>query len=1643
MICFQKFVTLWTGSKPSFREELRDLVAPPFRVCIKGAKLRISLLLVGFVAVLTLANRADAQTYYRWRTPGDGGFAVAGNWQQWNGSSWVAASNYPQTSDIVYFYGTNSPGSAPTPGTITTLANRTVNTIELFESGGLAASVNWDMSGNTLTASNYVRADSAYMSMTNGSYNFGALYSGVDSYGNYAHSGRFDATNGSTVSVAGETFLASRGFLYVTSGGNYTTASLRVADNSGFGSYSPGVNVDGSASRLTVTGTTDLGDNVTNGVHTVSNGGRVSSGGVLIDGGSLTITGSGSQWNAGELQINNRIGYTGLGVAHPIVIVSAGGLLTATGIDISEQTTNDVGTLIVTGPGSKIVTGGGIKLGLSSIGPSSSGVLKVLDQGVFNATSSTSGIDLKYQLDPPSVGPYSNYLILNNGVVGAATINVGSGAYVQGYGVLIGTQNIQSGALFQIASPSGTVYLSVDFDIGSRPAVIYSSGQPTLNGTVTIAGGSLTSANEINLGASGRLNGRGTISGGTELVSGSQINVSGGTLNTGYITGTAGAISVASGSTLSVNDAGVNSGFLGTISGAGDLVKTGTGIFTLGGSAANTNSGTTTVSGGRLELAKTAGVNALGGDLTITGGTVKYLAHNLLPNTTTVTINSGTVQLNGFSDTIGGLQGTGGTLNLDTTFGLGITQVSIGTLTYSGTIIGTGGIGKDGNGTLVLAGSGANTNSGSSNVSGGTLEFAKTAGVNALGGKLLVLGGVARHAANDQLPDFVAVQVDGGQWDLNSRSEVVSEFSGSGGSLNISNGGQLIDSQTSTTNYNGKITGNGGIFWKGGGGTLQLGGSVSNDFLGITKISGGTLEFNKTGGAVAASGSILMTGGIIKFLAANQTGIIPIAIEDGVFDTNGFAASIGTLSGANGTLQMGNSPLTVTQAANASFNGVLTGAGTFTKQGAATLTLGGTTANTNTGMTTVAAGTLELGKTASLNAIGGDLTVSGGTVKYLAHNLLPNSTTVTINGGTVQFNGFSDTIGGLQGTGGTLNLDTGFGLGITQVSAGTLTYSGTIIGTGGIGKDGNGTLVLAGTGANTFNGTSNVSSGILALAKSSNVDAIASDFLVLGGTLRLDAIGQIKDTASITVSSGTFQMAANSSENIKSLSGTGGTVQFDSNSALGIAESGSAVFSGVMAGVSTGGFVKGGPGTLTLSGAAANTLAGNMYARVGTLAFNKSPTNGGFAGNTLFVDGGIARLDANNQIGDSTTLAMEGGTFDVNGKTETIGSLAINGSGGGTVNINGGQLTVNQSLTRNFNGVIAGSTGTFILGGGPSVLTLNGAASNTFTGITRIATGNMFLAKTGGAIAIAGNVEVAGGQLFAGTGGQSEQIANTSTVTITGGIFNNDQIETIGGLSGSGGILGNTGILNVVQNTDSTFSGALMGGISSAQFHKMGGAKLTLAGNGSGYTGTTYIDAGHLAVTGSLGGPVQVASGAKLSGTGTILGTTTLGAGSTLAAGASVGTLTIDNSLNFAGGPSSTWEIEINGLATNNADRLSLTGASSTLDFLVTPASKIILSLVNLGAPFPAWEPREYTIAQVATAGNIRVNGTAFVYDQTHWDFAFTGFAPAGDRYLYVSGNSLMLHFQPVPEPAQMLLAIGGIAAAVWGFRRRSLWQRV
>jgi autotransporter-associated beta strand protein len=245
--------------------------------------------------------------------------------------------------------------------------------------------------------------------------------------------------------------------------------------------------------------------------------------------------------------------------------------------------------------------------------------------------------------------------------------------------------------------------------------------------------------------------------------------------------------------------------------------------------------------------------------------------------------------------------------------------------------------------------------------------------------------------------------------DLNDNLTV--QNSGTGGQLRIGSlAGLNLNANTLTVigggvNILSAISGVGGSIVKSGTGSATLSGTLANTYSGSTTVSLGTLQLSKQNSAIAIPGALIVSGAGSAVTIANSGNMISdsssVSLTLGTLNLGGFTETIGSLSGASGTVSLGAGALTVGDSTSTSFSGTITGTGTLTKQGSGTLTLAGTAANTFSGLTTVNAGALTLGKTAGVNAIGGNLTVNaGGTVQLAAANQIPDTATMTLNGGT-------------------------------------------------------------------------------------------------------------------------------------------------------------------------------------------------------------------------------------------------------------------------------------------------------------------------------------------------------------------------------------------------------------------------------------------------------------------------------------------------------------------------------------------------------------------------------------------------------------------------------------------------------------------
>ncbi len=488
--------------------------------------------------------------------------------------------------------------------------------------------------------------------------------------------------------------------------------------------------------------------------------------------------------------------------------------------------------------------------------------------------------------------------------------------------------------------------------------------------------------------------------------------------------------------TLTMGGNNASTTFAGIISGAGGLVKAGTGVFTL------------------------SGVNTYAGATAINAGTLRVGVANALPANTAVTIAAGgTLDLAGNNQAIGSLAGGAGSF---VTLGAGTltTGGDNSNTAFAGVISGAGGLAKAGAGVFTLGG--VNTYAGATAINGGTLRV-----------------GVA-----NALPANTAVSVGaGGTLDLAGNSQAIGSLAGVAGSFVTLGAGTLTTGGDNTnTAFAGIISGTGGLT-KVGTGVFTLSGV--NTYAGLTTIQAGTLANTGTlaGGANVTGGTLNTSGTINGGLTNSATTIASGNISGGITNTGAF--SLGGALNNNGGALNNNGVGTVSIGAFA-LSGVSTLTNNSSSATAVAVGAGGSIAAaaiannagrfTNAG--TVTAPTFS-------NAAGATLSSTG---TLAAAAAFTNNGTFngagTLNSAAASNAGVFNVTGNLGGATTTFN---NAAAGTFNLAGGNFTGIGTFNNSGVVNSTGTRTL-----GAGAFN---NAATGNVSL-----VNGVASDVLTMTGT---------------------------------------------------------------------------------------------------------------------------------------------------------------------------------------------------------------------------------------------------------------------------------------------------------------------------------------------------------------------------------------------------------------------------------------------------------------------------------------------------------------------------------------------------------------
>lgn len=578
------------------------------------------------------------------------------------------------------------------------------------------------------------------------------------------------------------------------------------------------------------------------------------------------------------------------------------------------------------------------------------------------------------------------------------------------------------------------------------------SGTNTYSGTTLINGGTLiTGSNGALSSTSFVLMNGGTLTVNNNVTAKSITDVASSTIN---LNGAATSLTLADGT-------GAWGAPGGTVIGAGDLIKNGTGTFTLDG--AN-------------------GVNLTGsatdGQFVINNGTVNVIAAGAISATTAVQVNStattaGTLNINQ-DDAIGSLAGTGANATVNIATGKTLTTGALNTdTTYAGHIAGAGTLVKTGTGRMTLTGS--NTYTGGTTVSGGVLEgFAGTNG--SLQGNIVNNADVFfNQALNGGVTGTYAGNISGtGQVSFFGTASTVLTLSGNNSGLT----GPMTFASGTVAIGNANNVGTGTLQFNGG--TLKTTADVTLANAVTLGAGGGTISVDATKTATLSgviSGNVAPSGSNPgSKLTKTGTGILVLTGANTY--TGGTTVSAGTLQGVGGVGLQGNiaaaSGSTVKFTGTGTYAGVLSGAGNVVIDTTATTFSG---ANTYTGSTTINAGA----------------TLSAGLNNLSAGSVVNNAGTLTLTG--------NNTVAGLNGAG-AVGLG---GNGLTVGTATSSTYTGQITGAGSL-------TVASGAGTFTFGGTT----GATALTSFVN-----SGTTVLSGSLSATtgtnaATGTLKGTGTFT-----------------------------------------------------------------------------------------------------------------------------------------------------------------------------------------------------------------------------------------------------------------------------------------------------------------------------------------------------------------------------------------------------------------------------------------------------------------------------------------------------------------------------------------------
>ena len=1214
----------------------------------------------------------------------------------------------------------------------------------------------------------------------------------------------------------------------------------------------------------------------------------------MIDAGTLALTGSGSiaassgvMMTGGTFDISQGANQSVKGLS------STGGAgtvaLGANTLTITGEGTSFSGSLTNGGIGGG--TGGGLTIGDGAAGAS----LSLSGTNTYSGATTINTGSTLFLTGGATVASTSGFALAGtgadldiSGMTGSAIIKNLSG--VAGTTVTLGDRQLIAGALVDttfagVIQGAGRLTKQASGTLTLSGVNTYSGNTSILQGTLALSdGGSIAASSRISLG------GPGTVFDISQTTSGTSVS---------NLQSASGVGTVAIGGKTLTLTGNANETFGGAIVDGGIGAGIG-GALTIGN---GTSAAHQTLSGTNIYTGATT-INA--------GSTLSLSDTGSIANSSGVTLTGANARLDLTGMTIGTTikDLTGGATS---SVALGANALTVGTAnstTFAGVIGGgTGGLVKQGSGTLTL--SGANSYSGTTTISGGALQVGNGGTTGTLGTGSVVNNASLLLNRSDTMTISNAISGSGSVTQQGTGTTILTganSYTGgtvvSGGTLqgnatslqgNITNNAAVVFDQAGTGTYAGAMTGTGSLT-KQNTGTLILTGT--NSYGGGTTISGGTLQIGNGGTTGSITGDVVNNGTLafnrsddVTFagLISGNGGLTKLGANTLILTSDNSYSGLTTISG--GTLQLGNGGTTGSIAGNVVNNGVLafnrsdnvtfggdiSGIGSIAYLGSGTVTLTGT--NTSTGATVLGGGVVQVGSGGALGA--GDVVFAGGTLQATASFTVTQPVILNTGGGTVD-------------------------------SAGnTVTFSAPVTGSGGLTKAGTGSLVLEGD--NNYTGGTTITGGTLQLGTGGTTGSITGNVLNDGALAfnRSDVVtfgGAISGTGSVqqagtgtTILTGANTYSGGTTVTAGILQGTTTSLQgaIANNAAVVFDQATNGTYAGIMSG--SGGLTKSGTGNVTLAGA--NTYSGGTTVTGGTLTGTTTSLQGAITNNaTVVFDQATNGTYAGAMSGTGGLMKSGTGNVTLSGANSYSGGTTVAGGTltGTTASLQGAiannaAVVFDQSTNGTYAGIMSGTGG--LTKSGTGNVTLSGA--NTYSGGTTVTGGTLTGTTTSLQGAIANNAAVVFDQatdgtyagVMSGTGGLTN--SGTGNVTLSGAnSYSGGTTVTGGTLTGTTtslqGAIANNATVVFDQATDGTYAGAMSG---TGGLTKTGTGNVILSGANT-YSGGTTVSEGVLqGTTTSLQGNIvnnslvvidQSTNGTyagNMSGTGTF---TKTGSGGTL-----------------------------------------------------------------------------------------------------------------------------------------------------------------